>query len=62
MKMGKGKKGKGRSMKDKGGHSVPGHTGQDGKPGTGQARTFYSSEKKTGGSSKSRQGVSFPTG
>jgi len=59
MKMGKGKKGGGRSQKDTGGHSVPGHVGQDGHPGTWAARTGYTSENKIGGSEKSRK-LSLP--
>ena len=62
MKMGKHKKGRGRSQKDMGGHSVPGRVGQDGQPGMWAARTGYTSEKKTGGAgSKSRQGLTYPS-
>ena len=60
MMKGKGSKGRGRRQKDEGGHSVPGRTGQDGKPGTWAARTGYTSENKIGGSPKSRQGVTYP--
>ncbi len=54
------KKGKGRLGKDAGGHSVPGHTGKDGHPGSWQARG-YCKENKIGPSPKSRSGVTFPS-
>jgi hypothetical protein len=58
---GMGKKGRGKLQKDMGGHAVPGRTGQDGAPGKWEARTGYTSERKTGGAGpKSRQGVSYP--
>lgn len=62
MMHGKGKKGKGRSQKDMGGHSVPGRVGQDGQPGKWEARTGYTKENKLGGAgNKSRQGVDYPS-
>lgn len=49
---GKSGSSKSRLQVDQGGHSVPGFLGQDGAPSRWEARTGYTSENRTGASSK----------